>query len=69
MTKKEVFAIIKDANNLVDEQKKVQPFSKAYYDLNDAIGYTLDALTYDRNKHYTMHLSQRTGHYYVRYFE
>jgi hypothetical protein len=66
MTKKEVFATIKVANQIADEMAKLNTASKEYQDLNESLGWTLDSLVGDSR--FSLHLSKRTGHYFVRFF-
>ena len=66
MTKKEVFATIKVANQIADEMAKLNTASKEYQDLNESLGWTLDSLVGDLR--FSLHLSKRTGHYFVRFF-
>lgn len=67
MKKSDVFASIKDVNKLVDEQINFVEGSKEYNELSDAIYMILDILTMGYHPWYTVHLSKRTGHYYVRF--
>lgn len=71
MTKGEVFATIKEANVIVDEMVGLSVDSKKYAELNESLSLLLDVLTFSnrswRNKKFSLHLSKRTGHYYVRY--
>ena len=63
----DVFASIKDANKLVDEMANLVEGSKEYNELSDALYMVLDVLTMGYHPWYTIHLSKRTGHYYVRF--
>ena len=65
MTKTEIFAIIKDANKLVDAMQGLSTNSEEYNNLNESLGWTLDNLMLGKQKWYTLHLSKKTGHYYV----
>jgi hypothetical protein len=64
MKKADIFATIKTANMMVDTMNTLDTSSKEYADLNKALGWTLDTLIGVRGC--SLHLSQRTGHYYVR---
>ena len=67
MKKNEIFKLIKEVNQLCDEQKKLEKNSKAFDDLSDAIYWVLEAFhegtKYQRNVH--LHYSKRTEHYWV----
>ena len=65
MTKKEVFSTIKMANLIVDQMEDLDTASKEYQDLNQSLGWTLDSLVGDYR--FSLHLSKRTGHYFVRF--
>ena len=65
MTKKEVFAIIKEANLLADEMATLKTDSKEYQDLNQSLGWLLDSLV--GNYRFSLHYSKRTGHYFVKF--
>jgi len=67
MKKSEVFATLKEANQLVDRMATVDEESQAYNDLSDTLYYTLEALTMGYHPWYSVHLSHRTGHYYVKF--
>ena len=67
MKKSEVFANIKDVNKLVDEQSNYAEGSKDYEDISNAIDLAIDLLTMGYHPWYSVHLSKRTGHYYVRF--
>lgn len=64
MKKSEIFATIKSANQIVDQMSGLDISSKEYTALNEALGWTLDALVGVRGC--SLHLSKRTGHYYVK---
>lgn len=64
MKKSEIFATIKSANQIVDQMSGLDISSKEYMALNEALGWTLDALVGVRGV--SLHLSKRTGHYYVK---
>ena len=65
MTKREIFATIKEANQIVDQMTEAGIDSKEYTLLNEALGWTLDRLVDCKNC--SLHLSKRTGHYFVRF--
>lgn len=64
MKKSEIFATIKSANQIVDQMAGLEVSSKEYTALNEALGWILDALVGVRGV--ALHLSKRTGHYYVK---
>lgn len=64
MKKSEIFATIKSANQIVDQMAGLAVSSKEYMALNEALGWTLDALVGVRGV--SLRLSKRTGHYYVK---
>jgi len=64
MKKSEIFATIKSANEIVDRMAGLKVSSKEYAELNEALGWTLDSLVGVRGV--SLHLSKRTGHYYVK---
>ena len=66
MTKVQAFAIIKEANQMVDQMEKFSTDSKEYADLNEALGWTLDSLV-DSKLGWALKLSKRTGHYYLNF--
>jgi hypothetical protein len=66
MKRAEVFATLKEANRLVDLMATADDESQAYADASDALYYTLDALTMGYHPWYSVHLSKRTGHYYIK---
>lgn len=51
---------------LADELKKYEVGSKEYNEISQAIGWTLDSLV--SGKGYALHYSERTGHYWVKFF-
>ena len=63
MTKTNIFATIKEANQIADEMSKYPVSSAEYAALNEALGWTLDSLVKCRGCF--LHLSKQTGHYYV----
>lgn len=65
MRKSEIFATIKSANQIVDQMVGLEVSSKEYTALNEALGWTLDSLVGVRGV--SLHLSKRTGHYYVKF--
>lgn len=65
MTKREVLAIIKEANVIVDKLSKVAEGSKEYNDLSEGLYWALECLVGE--KWFSLRLSQRTGHYYVKF--
>lgn len=65
MKKSEIFATIKSANQIVDQMVGLEVSSKEYTALNEALGWTLDSLV--EVKGISLHLSKRTGHYYVKF--
>lgn len=65
MTKKAIFATIKEANQIVDRMADLSIDSHEYSVLNEALGWTLDSLVDCKNC--SLHLSKRTGHYFVRF--
>ncbi len=68
MSKKDVFATIKEVNIIVDRMKNLDTDSREYEDLSDSLYWMLESLTYgNRYQNYSLHLSKRTGHYYVKY--
>lgn len=73
MSKSEIFATIKEANAIVDMMTGLREDSKEYGELNEALGITLDALyyprwSYGRKLNFTVQMSARTGHYFVKFF-
>ena len=68
MKKKEVFAAIKEINSIVDEMARFSVDSKEYSSLNKTLDWWLDDLYKGTRYWYnrpTIHLSRRTGHYWV----
>ena len=65
MTKKEIFATVKEANLIVDQMAGLDTSSKEYTSLNEALGWTLDALV--SCKVCSLQMSRRTGHYFVKF--
>lgn len=65
MTKKAIFATIKEANQIVDRMADLSTDSYEYSVLNEALGWTLDSLVGCKNC--SLHMSKRTGHYFVRF--
>ena len=63
MTKNKIFATIKTANQIVDAMNGLDIDSKEYNDLNESLGWTLDTLMIC--KWCQLHLSKKTGHYWV----
>jgi predicted YcjX-like family ATPase len=66
MKRAEVFATLKEANQIVDRMATVDENSKAYDDLSDALYYTLESITMGYHPWYSVLLSERTGHYYIK---
>ena len=66
MTKYEVLATIKNANAIVDEMSTLAVDSEQYDALNQDLGWVLDSL-FEGRRWFTLHLSPKTGHYYVRF--
>lgn len=67
MKRTELFATLKEANQIVDRMATVDENSKAYDDLSDTLYYTLEALTMGYHPWYSVLLSERTGHYYIKF--
>lgn len=67
MTKKEIFAAVKEANVIADQMAGLAAGSAEYNQLSEELNWTLDPLFYDKRRNFSLHLSQRTGHYYVRF--
>ena len=65
MTKNEIFATIKEANQIVDRMADLSTDSYEYSVLNETLGWMLDSLVGCRNC--SLHMSKRTGHYFVRF--
>ncbi len=66
MKRAEVFATLKEANQIVDRMATVNDESQAYADLATELYYTMDTLTMGYHPWYSVHLSKRTGHYYIK---
>lgn len=67
MTKKEIFKAVKEANIIADQMADLAVGSAEYNQLSEELNWTLDPLFYDKRRSFSLHLSQRTGHYYVRF--
>lgn len=67
MKRTELFATLKEANQIVDRMATVDEHSKAYDDLSDALYYILEALHMGYHPWYSVFLSKRTGHYYIKF--
>ena len=65
LSNKEIFAIIKEANQYVDLMEGLDTDSKAYADLSECLMYTLDIFNDCFRRDFQLHLSKRTGHYFV----
>ena len=68
MTKKEIFATIKEANQIADQMNGLDIKSAKYLDLSDDLNATLDPLFFNKRRNYSVLLSERTGHYYVKFW-
>jgi len=67
MKRTELFATLKEANQIVDRMATVDEDSKAYDDLSSALYYTLEALYMGYHPWYSVLLSKKTGHYYIKF--
>lgn len=65
MTKYEVLTAVKEANAIVDEMSKFAVDSEQYICLSADLDMALNRLL--GYWWFTLHLSPRTGHYYVRF--
>ena len=65
LSNKEIFGIIKDANKIVDALVGLSVESQDYRDLVKDLEWTLDILYDTWRKDFQLHLSKRTGHYFV----
>ena len=70
MTNKEVLATIKDVNEMVDQLAGLSTNSKEYADIMECLGLALDCITIDcprwkYHRAWELHVSKRTGHYWV----
>lgn len=68
MTKKDIFATIKEVNEIADEMTAYEVGSKEYDHLSEMIGWYLDGIVNGTRHWYNrpaIHLSRRTGHYWV----
>ena len=65
LSNKEIFGIIKDANKIVDALVGLSVESQEYRDLVKDLEWTLDILYDTWRKDFQLHLSKRTGHYFV----
>ena len=70
MTRKEIFATIKEANAIVDKMNRFPVDSTEYEDLSEQLYFTLDPLMYPKYvNHYSnfsLHTS-KNGKYYVKF--
>jgi hypothetical protein len=67
MKKSEVFELIKEANVLVDKMAALVVDSEEYNNVADSLYWTMESLNMGYHPWYTVHLSKKTGHYYVRF--
>lgn len=66
MKRAEVFATLKTANQLVDKMVTVSKDSKEYQDWAEELYWVMEILTMGYHPWYSVHLSKKTGHYYIR---
>ena len=67
MKKSEVFSLIKEANRLADKMTTLVVDSEEYNSVTDSLYWVMESLNIGYHPWYTVHLSKRTGHYYVRF--
>lgn len=67
MTRAEIFTTIKKANKIVDQMAVLKSDSAEYAELNEELSWTLDPLFYNKRRNYFVNMSQKTGHYYVKF--
>ena len=67
MKRAELFATLKEANQLVDKMATVSVDSKEYNDWSDELYWVMERLTMGYHPWYSVLLSKRTGHYYIRF--
>jgi len=67
MTKKDIFKVIKEANNLVDAMAKVDVDSSEYDNLLEELDWLLESLQIGYHPWYTLHFSKKTGHYCIKF--
>jgi len=66
MKRAEVFATLKTVNQLVDKMTTVSTDSKEYQDWADELYWAMEILTMGYHPWYSVHLSKKTGHYYIK---
>lgn len=67
MTKTVIFNTIKEANKIVDQMAELNTTSVEYEQLNEALSWTLEPLFYNKYRNYSVNVSKKTGHYYVKF--